>query len=105
MGRRVVWGSIILCGFVLLLRGGQATGSDNHIDVHVVEGVINPVVVEYMVESIRKARDENAMAVVFQLDTPGGLVASTRLIVKALLNADLPTVVYVSPSGARAASA
>jgi membrane-bound serine protease (ClpP class) len=45
------------------------------------------------------------MAVVFQLDTPGGLVASTRLIVKALLNADLPTVVYVSPSGARAASA
>jgi membrane-bound serine protease (ClpP class) len=105
MGRRVIWGSIILCGLLLTLRGGQATGSSNHIDVHVVEGVINPVVVEYMVESIQKAKDENAMAVIFQLDTPGGLVESTRLIVKALLNADLPTVVYVSPSGARAASA
>ncbi len=105
MGRRVVWGSIILCGLLSLLRGGEVTGSGNHIDVHTVEGIINPVVVEYMVESIRKAREKNAMAVIFQLDTPGGLVESTRLIVKALLNADLPTVVYVSPSGARAASA
>ena len=42
---------------------------------------------------------------VFQLDTPGGLVESTRLIVKALLNAEVPVVIYVAPSGARAASA
>jgi membrane-bound serine protease (ClpP class) len=58
-----------------------------------------------MLEAIKRAEDEEAVAVIFQLDTPGGLVESTRLIVKALLNADVPTVVYVSPSGARAASA
>lgn len=104
MVRRILCVSLVLCGFYIL-GGGWATGSGNHIDVHVVEGVINPVIVEYMSEGIQRAKDENAMAVVFQLDTPGGLVESTRLIVKALLNAELPTVVYVSPSGARAASA
>jgi membrane-bound serine protease (ClpP class) len=104
MLRRILCFSMIIGSFYLLGRT-LATGSGNHIDVHVVDGVINPVIVEYMVESIQRATDENAMAVVFQLDTPGGLVESTRLIVKALLNAEVPTVVYVSPSGARAASA
>jgi membrane-bound serine protease (ClpP class) len=104
MLRRVICVGLILCS-VYLLGGGLATGRDNHVNVHVVEGVINPVIVEYMTESIQRAQDEHAMAVVFQLDTPGGLVESTRLIVKALLNAEVPTVVYVAPSGARAASA
>ena len=75
------------------------------ITVHQVEGIINPVVVEYMTDSIRRAEEVKAVAVIFQLDTPGGLVDSTREIVKALLNANVPTVVYVAPSGARAASA
>jgi membrane-bound serine protease (ClpP class) len=75
------------------------------ITVHQVEGVINPVIVEYMTDSIRRAEEAKAVAVIFQLDTPGGLVDSTREIVKALLNANVPTVVYVAPSGARAASA
>jgi len=75
------------------------------ITVHQVEGIINPVVVEYMTDSIRRAEEAKDVAVIFQLDTPGGLVDSTREIVKALLNANVPTVVYVAPSGARAASA
>jgi membrane-bound serine protease (ClpP class) len=83
----------------------QGVGAADHIDVHTVEGVINPVVVEYMLESLERARAEDATLVVFQLDTPGGLVESTRLIVKALLNAEIPVVIYVAPSGARAASA
>jgi membrane-bound serine protease (ClpP class) len=81
------------------------SGADQHVSVYPIEGVINPVVVEYMLESIKRGEDDKALAVIFQLDTPGGLVESTRLIVKALLNANVPTVVYVSPSGARAASA
>jgi len=80
-------------------------GADTAINVHQVEGIINPVVVEYMTDSIRRAEEAKDVAVIFQLDTPGGLVDSTREIVKALLNANVPTVVYVAPSGARAASA
>ena len=73
--------------------------------MYVVEGVINPVVVEYMQAGLAQAEADHAIAVIFQLDTPGGLVESTREIVKALLNAEVPVVVYVAPSGARAASA
>ena len=95
---------LVFCG--LWLWGVPVTmGTDTVINVHQVEGVINPVVVEYMTDSIRRAEETKAVAVIFQLDTPGGLVDSTREIVKALLNANVPTVVYVAPSGARAASA
>ncbi len=58
-----------------------------------------------MVRQIAKAEKENAPALVIQLDTPGGLDTSMRAIVQGLLNAQIPVVVFVSPSGARAASA
>jgi membrane-bound serine protease (ClpP class) len=99
----LVW-SLLFAGLSLGLPPVMH-GADGSVDVYPVDGIINPVVVEYMLESIRQSEEEQATAVVFQLDTPGGLVSSTRLIVKALLNADIPVVVYVSPSGARAASA
>ena len=104
MAVRILSLCLVLCG--LWLWGVPVTmGTDTVINVHQVEGVINPVVVEYMTDSIRRAEETKAVAVIFQLDTPGGLVDSTREIVKALLNANVPTVVYVAPSGARAASA
>src|ERR671924_1067424 len=104
MVMRVFSGSTLVFG--LLLWGATLeTTAEHTIYVHSVEGVINPVIVEYMLESLDRARQENAGVVIFQLDTPGGLVESTRLIVKALLNAEVPVVVYVAPSGARAASA
>ena len=96
--------AVALFGLALLL-GSPTPAADSPVHVHVVEGIINPVVVEYMSQGIEQAEADNASAVVFQLDTPGGLVESTRLIVKAILNANVPVVVYVSPSGARAASA
>jgi membrane-bound serine protease (ClpP class) len=95
---------LVLCGLWLWCVP-VTTGADTVLNVHQVEGVINPVVVEYMTDSIRRAEEAKDVAVIFQLDTPGGLVDSTREIVKALLNANVPTVVYVAPSGARAASA
>lgn len=104
MNRRVFSFGILLLGLCLWCVG-PSVGAGGHVNVYPVEGVINPVIVEYMAESITQSVEENATAVVFQLDTPGGLVESTRLIVKDLLNADIPVVVYVSPSGARAASA
>jgi membrane-bound serine protease (ClpP class) len=100
MSARGFWSGVILVG--LCLWGSPAThGADSYVNVHTVEGIINPVVVEYMIECIHKAENENAAAVIFQLDTPGGLVESTRLIVKALLGAQVPVVVYVAPSGVR----
>lgn len=104
MVARVFSRSILVLGFSLWCTA-LAVAAERYVHVHAVEGIINPVIVEYMVESLERARQENALAVVFQLDTPGGLVESTRLIVKAVLNAEVPVVVYVSPSGARAASA
>ncbi len=104
MNRRVFSFGILLLGLCLWCVG-PSVGAGGHVNVYPVEGVINPVIVEFMAESIAQSVQENATAVVFQLDTPGGLVESTRLIVKELLNADIPVAVYVSPSGARAASA
>jgi membrane-bound serine protease (ClpP class) len=104
MNRRVFSLLALLIGLCLWCDQ-SSIGAGEHVNVYPVEGVINPVIVEFMVNSISQSIDEGAAAVVFQLDTPGGLVESTRLIVKSLLNAAIPVVVYVSPSGARAASA
>ncbi len=94
---------VLLGGIVCYSPPGQSAAA--HIDVHVVDGIINPVVAEYMLNGMMRAEQEQAAAVVFQLDTPGGLVESTRLIVKAMLNTHVPVIVYVAPSGSRAASA
>jgi membrane-bound serine protease (ClpP class) len=100
--------------FVLgLLAGGPAldqTGfaeqpPGRSIPVVTLAGSINPAVAEFVVRQIAKAEKENAPALVIQLDTPGGLDTSMRTIVQGLLNAQIPVVVFVSPSGARAASA
>ncbi len=76
-------------------------------EVHLVtyNGPITPVAAEFLVQSIIAAESEGAAALVIQLDTPGGLDTSMRDIVKAQLGARVPVVVFVAPSGSRAASA
>jgi len=85
--------------------GLQAAEQKRVVDVVVVSEVITPPIGEYLVKSIRQATESGAEAIVIQLDTPGGLDLSMRDIIKECLNAAVPVVVYVSPSGARAASA
>lgn len=70
-----------------------------------VNGVINPVASEYINKAIKKAEERKAEALIIELDTPGGLDTSMRSIVKDINASDIPVVVFVSPSGARAASA
>jgi len=70
-----------------------------------VDGVINPVSAEYIGKSIKKANEKKAEALIIELDTPGGLDTSMRIIVKDIIGSEVPVVVYVSPSGSRAASA
>jgi len=76
-----------------------------HVDLIKIDGSINPAVDDFIRESIGRAKTNGARALIIQLDTPGGLVDSTRTIVKEMLAAPVPVIVYVAPGGARAGSA
>jgi membrane-bound serine protease (ClpP class) len=69
------------------------------------EGVINPVTAEYLHDALAEAEKAGAQAMILRLDTPGGLDTSMRSIIKDMTAARMPVVVYVAPSGGRAASA
>ena len=73
--------------------------------VATVDGPITPVTAKYLADGIRTAEDEGYRVFVVELDTPGGLDTSMRDIVQAFFGARVPVVVYVTPSGGRAASA
>jgi membrane-bound serine protease (ClpP class) len=70
-----------------------------------LDGVVTPVMVRLVETAIERTQASSASVLVIQLDTPGGLERSMRVICQRLLNAPIPVVVYVSPTGARAASA
>ncbi len=70
-----------------------------------IDGAIQPVVMDYLLSALEEADDSNAEALLVCMDTPGGLMESSRGITKAFLNSDVPVIVYVSPHGARAGSA
>jgi membrane-bound serine protease (ClpP class) len=73
--------------------------------VATVEGIISPSVADYLEKAVDEAARGGAEALVIELDTPGGLVSSTEDIVKTILNAPMPVIVFVSPRGASATSA
>jgi membrane-bound serine protease (ClpP class) len=70
-----------------------------------VDGAIGPATASYISRSVDEAKSEGAQCLIIQLNTPGGLLDSTRVIVQKLLGAPIPVVVYVAPTGATAASA
>lgn len=70
-----------------------------------LDGVVNPVMADFLDEVLDEASGKEAEAVVLQLDTPGGLDLSMREIVKDIFASEVPVVVYVAPAGSRAASA
>ena len=76
-----------------------------HVLVTKVDGVINPVKERIIKRAIQRAEVDEATLLIIELDTPGGLLDSTRSIVEDMLATNVPTVVYVSPRGARAGSA
>jgi len=74
-------------------------------DLISVNAAITPPIAEYIEKSIAEAAHDRAAGLIIKMDTPGGLDTAMRDIAKSILNAPLPVVVYVAPSGARAASA
>ena len=84
----------------------RPAGSGNtHVDLIAVDAGINPATADFIHESIAAAERDGARALIIQLDTPGGLLDSTKSIVKDLLGSPVPVIVYIAPSGAGAASA
>jgi len=76
-----------------------------HVDVATLNGVVDPVMAQYITRTINTAINDGAAALVITMDTPGGLDSSMRTIISKMLASPIPIIVYVAPSGARAASA
>ena len=95
----------LLLGVVGLLAGGSVRAAGGTVIVLPATGVVDNVLAGYLQEGIAIAARRGASAVVIRLNTPGGSLDATQKIVSALLDAPLPTIVWVAPSGARAASA
>ena len=84
---------------------GAVQAQQRHVLLLEVEGIINPISEGFIARGVERAEREGAEMVIIRLDTPGGLLNSTRKITQHLLEADVPSAVYVAPRGARAASA
>lgn len=108
MSRRFLFAAPLLLGLLVvgLDRPGPAGAtSDTRVVILPATGIVDGVLAGYLAEGIAQAQREGAAAVVIRLDTPGGSLEATGRIVATLLDAPLPVVVWVAPSGARAASA
>ena len=90
---------------VLLALLGTSVASANSVVKIRIDDTIQPITAEYIDRAIERARQTNADAVLIELSTPGGLLDSTRTIIEKILASPVPVIVYVSPTGARAASA
>ena len=100
----IIFRKLLVIALLLMVWPANAFGS-NSIIVIEVEGAINPVVAEFVTNEIRSANTSSEELIVIRMDTPGGLDASMRKIIKAIQSSKIPVASFVSPSGSRAASA
>ncbi|MGA2694073.1 MAG: nodulation protein NfeD, partial [Opitutaceae bacterium] len=97
-----VWLPFMVAGLLICpLRGEQA----GRVGLIRIDGTIGPATVDYIARATRVAGDERARCLIVEMDTPGGLLESTKEIVQTFYASPVPVVVYVSPSGASAGSA
>jgi membrane-bound serine protease (ClpP class) len=89
---------IILLFFPLMSVGQKAVSIK-------IDGTINPVAADFIHRAIEKTQNEKAQCLIIHLNTPGGLLQSTRIIVSDILESPVPVVVYVAPAGAHSGSA
>ena len=89
---------------VLLLVSSTALAAEP-VSIIEMDGAIGPITVRLLSAAIEHARADHAQALVVELNTPGGLERSMRSMVQSILSSEIPVIVYVAPTGARAASA
>ena len=97
--------TIAFCAFFILFFSHTGGAAKNYIYIVKVSDAISPGVAEFIKDSIDTAEKDGAACLIIELDTPGGLAESMRKIIQSILGSKVPVVVFVSPSGARAASA
>jgi len=98
--------SAVLAGLLLLLGSAGAQDSDRGIAYSIeLSGTVDPATQEWLGSELENAADEGAEVAIIRIDTPGGLDSSMREMVQDIIAAPMPVIVYVSPDGARAASA
>lgn len=97
--------NIFITALLFFIVTVRSTFAEPRIYLIKVDGIINPISARYVKDAIKNAERNEVECLVMQLDTPGGLMESMRTIVGAILGAEVPVVVYISPTGARAASA
>jgi membrane-bound serine protease (ClpP class) len=97
----------VLCLLWVLRPGTEAFSepAGGTVPLLVIQSTINPAISDYVEKGLEKAAREGAPCVILEMDTPGGLDTAMRDIVQSILNSPVPVVVYIAPSGARAASA
>lgn len=99
---------MIKISFILLLLGimlAENTGEKTNVTLITYDGAITPACSDFIKLGIESAIKNNSECLIIKLNTPGGLLKSTRVIVSDILESKVPIVVYVSPGGAQAASA
>jgi len=91
--------------FIVAFAGWTSARASEPVAMIDLDGAITPVTARLLTAAIERAQAERAQALIVQLNTPGGLERSMRSMTQAILNAKIPVIVYVAPTGARAASA
>lgn len=97
-------GALLGALMLALMAGTQARAADTAFVIN-IEGAIGPALEDHVARGFEEANATGAEMIILRIDTPGGLVSSTRGIIKTILASDLPVIGFVAPSGSRAASA
>ncbi|NWF55392.1 MAG: nodulation protein NfeD [Syntrophaceae bacterium] len=96
---------LFLAGVLCSLLPGFLPAQEKQVNILKINDAITPAIADFIRRGIEQSVKDRAECLIIQMDTPGGLDLSMRDIIKDMMNADIPIVVYVAPSGARAASA